>query len=334
MLDQASSRFSMQFATQDDEHLAAQQILSVLFSHRRLTKELQIEDNEVFDLSPHVFHLQKIHRFVEKGLPVHCVLPAFPAKSSNREKTLSELPDLGERLSIRFLQQVCSQIREVYSPGAFITVCSDGRVFSDLVRVEDTHVSEYKTCLSQIIDEYGSDSINQFSLDDVYSFKNFDTMREELLIDHAQSLKKVKHMCSSNPASRFLFNGIHRFIYEDERVLTPDISNNQLKEQSKDIAYRVIQRSNAWSQLVAQRYPDAVRLSIHPQPEISEKIGIKLLDIDNPWVTPWHSVVLDDGETFRLVKRKEAEQQNAWLVYDRGRPSHYVLTNATPQEFN
>lgn len=35
------------------------------------------------------------------------------------------------------------QIREIYAPGAKVTICSDGRVFSDLVAVTDENVTLY-----------------------------------------------------------------------------------------------------------------------------------------------------------------------------------------------
>jgi L-tyrosine isonitrile synthase len=90
----------------------------------------------------------------------------------------------------------------------------------------------------------------------------------------------------------------------------------------------VIQRSNAWSNLIARRFPAALRLSIHPQPRISEKIGISLVPCANSWGTPWHTVVLANRDGYRLVKRAKAEEQNAVLVYRGGRPSHYAQLNA------
>ncbi len=94
----------------------------------------------------------------------------------------------------------------------------------------------------------------------------------------------------------------------------------------------MIQRSNAWSNLIARRFPDALRLSIHPQPRVSEKIGVSLVRCANPWATPWHSVVLVDRDGYRLVKRSEAEQQDAVLVYRAGRPSHFALHDALARE--
>src|SRR4029453_628170 len=88
-------------------------------------------------------HLPKVRRFVRAGEPVHLLLPAFPAKSPNPKKVLGRLPDKAEELALGFLQDVCNEISDIYPPGARITICSDGRVFSDLVGVSDQDVTDY-----------------------------------------------------------------------------------------------------------------------------------------------------------------------------------------------
>lgn len=70
-------------------------------------------------------------------------MPAFPAKSGNYEKTHSHLPDFGEVESLRRLNEVAARIGEVYAPGAEFVICSDGRVFSDLVGVKENDVTDY-----------------------------------------------------------------------------------------------------------------------------------------------------------------------------------------------
>lgn len=72
---------------------------------------------------------------IEHGKPIRMVLPAFPAKSPSRDKTLSHLPDHGEELALRNLNELCKRIGQIYEPGARIVICSDGRVFADVVRI-------------------------------------------------------------------------------------------------------------------------------------------------------------------------------------------------------
>ena len=95
--------------------------------------------------------LQRIRGFIDRGEKIQLVLPAFPAKSPNPEKTCGSLPDLGEVLGLQRLERMCAQIESAYSPGAEVVVCSDGRVFSDLVRVTDADVSQYREGIKEII---------------------------------------------------------------------------------------------------------------------------------------------------------------------------------------
>jgi pyoverdine/dityrosine biosynthesis protein Dit1 len=89
-----------------------------------------------------------------------------------------------------------------------------------------------------------------------------------------------------------------------------------VREETKEVAYEVIRRSNAWSRLVEALFPHALRLSIHPQLPTSAKIGFQLVPCENAWGTPWHNVALLGAEGFRLVKRREAEERGATLAYE------------------
>ena len=65
-----------------------------------------------------------------------------------------------------------------------------------------------------------------------------------------------------------------------------------------------------------------MRLSIHPQPDISDKIGMHLLDTDDAWLTPWHAVAVLRGDHFVLMHRADAEALGATIVEEDGRPSY------------
>ncbi len=45
------------------------------------------------------------------------------------------------------------------------------------------------------------------------------------------------------------------------------------------------------------------------------------------WMTPWHGVAVDVGGSFVLLKRAQAEELGAQLVYRENQPSHYELSN-------
>lgn len=303
-----------------------ERILDIVLRHRRL-----IPEHRHLAGSPtpscRAPHLALTRRAVSANKPLHFVLPAFPGKSSNPQKTLGPLPDLGERLAISFLQSLCDQIAKIYPPGARITVCSDGRVFSDLVKISEENVDKYKKGMSELIRELGASSIQQMDLDDVYGGEDYSVMREELLINHGTSLLELKkRVREGEPDTRSMFNGIHRFMLEDYSALFPEMSRTRLRAISKIVAYRVMQRSNAWSQLVEARLPNTLRLSIHPQRANARKIGIMLMPCEDAWGTPWHNVVVMRAGRPTLMKRRQAEELGAELVEVDGRPSHFVLS--------
>ena len=77
--------------------------------------------------------------------------------------------------------------------------------------------------------------------------------------------------------------------------------------------------------LISLYVPQALRLSIHPQPDPSTKIGVNLLGVSDPWLTPWHAAAVVDKTGTRLMHRADAEALGAKLVLDGGRPSHLEL---------
>jgi len=125
-----------------------------------------------------------------------------------------------------------------------------------------------------------------------------------------------------------LYCGITRFLFEDALFPGQNQSRTALQKSSRRRAYEVIQKSSAWSELIEVRFPDAVRLSIHPQGCGAKKLGIRLIEPDH-WQTPWHGVAVDLGGRFVLLKRAQAELIGATLVHRAGRPSHYVLSDQT-----
>ena len=306
--------------------MIGEQILKHIFSYRRLSSDTGSCAQEPCPmcLAP---HFQKIEFFIEQEKPIHFILPAFPAKSSNKQNVLGSLPDMGEWISLQFLQSLCDQIRDFYAPGAQITICSDGRVFSDLVCVKDEDVTAYGREIKNILDDIGANSINVFNLEDLFGGLSFDEMRQQLVLNYADPIDTIRFQVKNNQNERNLFNGIHRFLYEDYLVLQPFKTRNQLRNQCKKLAYNVIQRSHAWSALVAKQFPHALRFSIHPQSVHSEKIGIHMIKTQDAWGTPWHNVAVYDGQQFLLMKRSQAESVGASLVLHNNRPSHFVLSD-------
>ncbi|MFJ1268782.1 L-tyrosine/L-tryptophan isonitrile synthase family protein [Legionella lytica] len=262
----------------------------------------------------------KIQQAIRDERMLTLILPGFPAKSANRQKTLSAKPDRGEIMGLTQLNQLCQNMQKIHQPGVKLIICSDGRVFNDLVLVHDTDVDLYQQGIQDIIHTHQLHHLTTFNLDEVYLGHHYQSMRELLMLEFGQTLACLKKQILEEPHWRYQFNGIHRFIIEDQFVLNPQHSKNKVRQQAKETAYEVMRRSNAWSALLAQYFSQSIRLSIHPQPCGSEKVGIQFIPSGNRWSTPWHNVLLKDTQGWQLIKRHEAERLGATLDED-----HYVL---------
>ncbi|HAU1192472.1 TPA: L-tyrosine/L-tryptophan isonitrile synthase family protein [Legionella pneumophila] len=279
-------------------------------------------------------HLPKIISAVKKNEPVTFILPAFPGKSPNPEKVLGHLPDHAERLSLNFLGTLCQRIKNFYTPGIKMILCSDGRVFSDVVGMNESDVTAYQVELDRFIKEMSLTDLSTFNLDYFYKDLHFVQMRDELMKRYGQSLDFLKHKIrngakpSASPdeqeANR-MYSGITRFLFEDAMHAGQTKSRTAIQKESRSKAYEVIRRSNAWSALISEHFPEAVRLSIHPQTCGSKKLGIRLIGNES-WMTPWHGVAVESKKGYVLLKRSEAEALGAKLICSSdGRHSHYQL---------
>ncbi|AIS98917.1 L-tyrosine/L-tryptophan isonitrile synthase family protein [Burkholderia thailandensis] len=301
----------------------------ILRIHRRYPEYTTDSDirHEVEQI--HAVQLPRIRAFVDAARPIEFVLPAFPAKSPNPNKVLGRLPDMAERLSLSFLNELCERIRGFHAPGAKLTICSDGRVFGDLIRVDDRDITAYQHALRQLIAALRADHLSTYNLENFEAFarraSNFDDMRRRLVGEFADPIDAIKQKLMREEEGTLLYRAITRFMFEDG--FTPDYRGSKaaLQKDSKTRALGVIQRSWAWGALLATRFPDAIRLSIHPQPAASLKIGVHMMPTRDSWLTPWHGVAVDLGDQFALMKRRDVELLGGRVAMRDGRPSHYEI---------
>lgn len=330
------SLVSKTFNSNDKIVETSNKILAEIMRYRRLPKQHKLcSDSKCKSCTS--IHLPKIISSVESQKPVTFVLPAFPGKSPNTNKVLGPMPDLAEKLSLSFLGTLCERVKGIYSPGIKIIICSDGRVFSDVVGMQESNVTSYQAELDRLIDEMSLRDISTFNLDHVYKDLSFNQMRNELMKTYSKSSDFLKHKIrcgaksgatSEEIEANRMYRGITRFLFEDSLFPAQKRSRAAIQREAKSRAYELIRRSNAWSDLVEELFPAAVRLSIHPQVCGSKKLGIRLVG-NEPWMTPWHGVAMEVPDGHILIKRSDAEKLGAKLIYDSlGRPSHYQFLGA------
>lgn len=306
------------------------EILGLVMQHRRVPMEDDACAHHQCEACG-AQHLKRILTSISRNQPVVFVLPAFPGKSPNPGKVLGTRPDMAERQSLAFLNQLCRRVEKIYAPGARIVLCSDGRVFNDVVGIEDQDITTYQKDLNAMITELGATHLETFNLDNVFSTSTFDEMRNLLMTGFGEPIASVQEEVRAGGEANRMYCGITRFLVEDALRPNMTISKTALQKQCRARAYEVIQRSRAWDVLLANYFPTAVRLSIHPQVCGSRKIGIHLMDTKDAWLTAWHSVAVEVQGQFRLMKREQVEKLGAELVYLEGRPSHFVLATL-PEE--
>lgn len=268
---------------------------------------------------------KRISQMISESKELIFLLPAFPAKSPSPAKTSGRLPDLGEVVALKGLQDLCEKISSLYTPGARIIICSDGRVFSEVVKVSDEEINLYQNGVQEILKKYDLNKLSIFCLDDIYPGTG-NEQREFLLGTYAKSLEEVRNLVLLENEYKKLFNGLHKFLLEDELVLNTDISKNKANQETKVRAYELLRRSDAWSQLLQKKFPDALRLSIHPYDIEHEKFGIKLINSSSKWATPWHNVMVKIKDRFELMHLKEAMELQASPKFLEGKYAYYEIS--------
>lgn len=278
--------------------------MTILTQISEILKEYSFHLEEVFVSEVPLF--KRIATRMREEQELVFLLPAFPAKSPSPSKTLGQLPDLGEVLALQNLQRLCDRISKIYSPGAKIIICSDGRVFSDVVRVSDESITLYQEGIKDIIQEFKLHRLEIFALDDLYPGLGGNELRERLLKQFSRTREEVRLLVRNHEDHKKLFNGLHKFLLEDESAINKFSSKNQMAKETKERTYELMRRSDAWSELINHYFKDQLRLSIHPYHPEHEKFGIKLVTSSSKWATPWHNVTVKIKDKFELMHLQDA----------------------------
>lgn len=300
-------------------------IFALLVAHRRVLGDwspTQDDTDRVFET-----HGPVIERCVAQGKPLHAILPAFPCKSPSLSKVLGRLPDGAERQSLKFLDDLFRRIAAVHAPGARLTICSDGRVFADCLDVADEDISAYRDVLAAMCATEGLRHIDFFQLEDVVGYARVKqdptALRAMLDRDYGHSLDVTRETLLATRQGLAMYNGVTRFMLEDRATEVLGASRTSAQKVARARALWTIARSEAWGRLLAAHWPEALRLSIHPQVMDSPKLGIRLLETRDDWLTPWHATLIEEDGRYRLAHRCAVDDDRYALVEEDGRPSHF-----------
>lgn len=280
--------------------------------------------------------IRNVEFFTSRGLTIETVLPAFPCKSSNINKVASTVPDKGEQLAIKQIIEFVQQVNRIYAPGMKFFIVSDGHVFSDCINVDDDVVDAYTESLKRVyytLRPEGFDSIVFCGLNDCFASNTkylVESLLLEVMVDHfldtkldhaTETNRKIMMLgCDDNTdmlrqqintphhPRLYLYRGFNKFMYDDltQYQQTKQLSKKKFKKLVSQVAFEMIRRNDAYSNLVELMFPFHLRLSIHAHPNCGPKFGIRLLDPDNcapqnhnqdvedrylHIPTPWHNAI-------------------------------------------
>ncbi|KAK8044137.1 hypothetical protein PG993_004161 [Apiospora rasikravindrae] len=297
------------------------------------------------DISPesNARFLEQIAASVSNGQPIRMCLPAFPFKSPNSvTKVLGRLPDKAEEFALAHLHGMCAAIQDIYSPGAKLTIISDGLVYNDLLGVSDRDVWAYGTALRSLCIEKGFSRHIDFArlkdlvqiredlpdeLDEIVYVCNASNFRHAFLTKFGDEKLDVSCRIEEDDDTCMTYRGYIRFLSTDLLNVYPTgpgRSKSQYKKGIECIAKYMLYRGDAFARAVKETFSDQLRLSIHPS-MFENKISIGLLPTDTSFTTPWHCTIAFrlDGTT-TTGHRELFENDDAWeLVHENGRPSFF-----------
>lgn len=252
--------------------------------------------------------INNVRFFTSRRIPIEAVLPAFPCKSSNRDKAARGEPDLGEELAVRRIMKFVQLVNAIYPPGMKFFIVSDGHVFSDCINVDDDVVDRYTEQLMEVYEKFrpdGFDGIHFRGLNDCFKSSAKSLVMpflEEVPIDHHLDTviddetdinRKVLMLgCDDNAdllreqirtpghSRLYLYRGFNKFMSEDliGTAKAKELSGKKYKKLVSNVSYEMIRRNDAYSNLVELVFPFHLRLSIHAHHNAGPKYGIRLLD--------------------------------------------------------
>lgn len=331
---------------------------------------LNTTEQDEWDAKGRDHFIGRLSYFTKRNRMIEAVLPAFPCKSSNLNKVAGIVPDLGEEMAITRLLSFNRAIKSVYQPGMKLWIVSDGHVFSDCIGVDDDVVDNYTIQLRDLYEKVASklgvldeDLIGFVSLKDIFFHKGLPltpVLVEEVELCHYTGSK----ICEQSELSRkilmascdtdagklrrdveqedhprlHLYRGFTRFMCEDLQFnpVCSALSKRGFKKTVSRVAFEMIKRNDAYSNLVELMFPHHIRLSIHAHKNGGPKFGIKIIDplecrvikslnsSETPDFedllhipTPWHNCIVqvDNSDVCYMTKSK--------VVFDALEANHY-----------
>jgi len=220
------------------------------------------------------------------------------------DKVLGVLPDYAEYLGLCRLNQMCVDVREVYSAGAEVTIAADGVVFngmrrhrerpwildeclhkiSDLLMISDEDVWNYGQAVREMVQKNGFDqnlkvvhameilammdtTTKGTALTEQMFYQTIDSSRDFIINNFCHSENETQKLVEEDIDSRLTYNGMKAFVKIDLANTSIRKNASSKKDYLKEmstLALKMMGRSEGFGKLIRAAMPYHVRLSIHP----------------------------------------------------------------------
>ncbi len=262
-----------------------------------------------------------INYFVSRNWPIQFVLPAFPFKSSNTTtKVIGDQPDMGEKLALLTLESFLNAVGQVYSPGGYLTIFSDGRVYCDICEIPDATVTRFRQSIHNLVN---SELIRWSDLDLFFPDLTDSDKRVALVNLFGTTKEAILHRVRTDADFHEIYCGFKRFMCEELSV-PANWSGKKVDREMAVVAKRLMMRNFSYGNLVKILFPHHVRLSIHPSNN-AVKFSVNLIN-HTTWGTPWHNcALLHPNGHWSLVRKREAEEKGYQLCHSPDNLAYYKV---------
>jgi len=284
--------------------------------------------NDQFASEGHVHFKEKLLPYIEAGEPIEFVLAGFPCKSPNFvEKSFGVMPDYGEVVALKRIEELSRSVASVYAPGCQIILISDGFTFNDIVGVPDAVCDAYNKSLRSIA---GLHAVVWKELSDFFPHADTAEKLRKALIKNAslpcKGIEDLKRRALCNLELSTAHDKLCGYLYNDMRLHRQDgQSDDEYLSALGQKAYEMMYRGMALNALIEQHFPDAVRLSVHQYSNAGPKFTLGFVAGATKVLQPWHSVpVLRRSGTVELVPNACVDKEAHALLTSDGAPWLYL----------
>lgn len=256
--------------------------------------------------------VNKIRDAVAYDRPLEIVIPSFPGRPSSPITHLRMEPDISELYAFALLARIDKAVKYIYPPGVHFTIILDGKAYDPFYGYTPEADAAYPDYLAGLVSSAGLSSvISMIDLADMVAARRpeFDALkpkvearlvhnwrdpsfalREELL----HTMRLGSNTYSVNAAAVELAKYSDKYS-DNEIVSLVRRMSSAVADRARETAfeYMVFLTVIKEMRLISERFPTAVRGTVHPKP------GQYAPRLTHPSVhiAPWHGVgiLLPDG---------------------------------------